>query len=203
MGAIVPYSLPDSQCQFRAIIYARLLTVQFGVSNLPGLSADGLARWVGQPDHHATVWLGNPLLEWTIPSIVDKGWLQSAYDLMKRFLALVRRELELLSFGQWSELNWSTNDKDSIRSSLLMGKGNADGLPSVVERCMPGLQALLMLATSMPEQRGNSLLFSLITLVATLRDLGASIDAENFFVNLGAAVLARSASREADKPQAD
>jgi len=68
---------------------------------------------------------------------------------------------------------------------------------------MPGLQALLMLATSMPEQRGNSLLFSLITLVATLRDLGASIDAENFFVNLGAAVLARSASREADKPQAD
>jgi len=182
-------------------LHAKRVAIQFGPSNIPGFY--GMSSWAGGSDDSATVWLGNPLLEWNLADIVEKAWLHSTYEMLKRFLELARREYELLSFGICSYLEWSTNDKDSIRPSFLMGKGHADKLPSVVERCMPGLQALFMLASEMPEKGRNPLLASLICLVSALRQLGANIDTDNLFVNLGVALLAESMSSKPDNPRTD
>lgn len=175
-------------------LHAKKVAIQFGPSNISGFSPDGKSPWVGGPDRSASVWLGNPLLEWTLADIIDKEWLHSTYLMLKRFLSLARREYELLSLGQCSHLEWSTNDAESFRSSWWMGKGHADNLSSVVEQCRPGLQALLLLASGMPEHRANPLLVSLISLVSALRELGANIDADNLFEKVSSALLLRATS---------
>jgi len=45
------------------------------------------------------VWLGEPLLEWTLGDLADDTWVSSAYEIMKRFLAIARREYQLLTLG--------------------------------------------------------------------------------------------------------
>lgn len=139
--------------------------------------SEGHYPWAGGPGNSATVWLGPPLLSWTLTEMDDATWLASAYSILKRFLRIARREYELLLFGQCSELVWSTNDEDSIRSSRLrMMKGHPD-FRSVADQCMPGLNALLLNAMTMPEERGTPLMISLLGVVASLRDLGVNIDA--------------------------
>jgi hypothetical protein len=133
--------------------------------------------WAGGPGNSATVWLGPPLLSWTLAEMDDATWLESAYELLKRFLGIVRHEFEILSFRQCSEIVWSMNDKDSIRSSPgWMMKGHPDDLHSMANRCNAGLNALLMQAAMMPEKRRGSLMSSLLGVVASLRDLGVEID---------------------------
>jgi len=179
-------------------LHAKKVIIKFGTSNIPSFITHRTSPWVGRSGNSATVWLGEPLLQWTLAEMVEKAWLQSAYEILKRFLGIARREYELLSFGQCSDLMWATNDKDSIRSSLMMGKGHADNLQSVVQRSMPALQALLILATGMPEERGNPLLISLISLAVALRDLRADIDKENPFLKIGVALLTRRATTDSN-----
>ena len=107
----------------------------------------------------------------------DATWLESAYDILKRFLGIARREYELLSFGQCSELVWLTNDKDSIRSlPLRMIKGHPSDFHGVADQCIPGLNALMLQAMTMPEE-GNSLMISLLGVIASLRELDVNIAA--------------------------
>jgi hypothetical protein len=140
--------------------------------------SEGPYPWAGGPGNSATVWLGPPLLSWTLTEMDDAPWLETAYDILRRFLGIARREYQLLSLGQCSELTWSTNDKDSIRSSRLrMMQGHPDNFHGVADQCMPGLNALLLHAMTMPEERGTPLMISLFGVVASLRDLGVDIDA--------------------------
>jgi len=107
----------------------------------------------------------------------DESWLMSAYCIMKRFLGIARREYQLLSLGQYSDLLWSTNDVDSIRPSpLRMMKSHPDNFNATVKDCVPGLNALLMYAVMMPQERGNPLAVSLLGVTASLRDLGVDMD---------------------------
>ena len=55
--------------------------------------------WAGSKTNFATVWLGPPLLTWTVDQMDDPAWRVLAYDTLKRFLGIARREYELLSLG--------------------------------------------------------------------------------------------------------
>lgn len=166
-------------------LHARTVTVRFGASAIPPLFAgQDWARWKGEPDHGATVWLGEPLLRWTINDLADNDWNKRTYETLKRFLGVARRELELLSFGQCSMLNWSTNDASSIASQPGIMKGGLDDLQSLADRCAPGLHALMLRAFALNNEAGNSLANSLVSLATALRDSGAEIDANNLFENV-------------------
>ncbi len=91
-------------------LHAEQITMRFDESETP-------YPWAGGPGNSATVWLGAPLLSWTLMQMDDATWLESAYGTLRRFLGIARRERELLSFGQCSKLEWSTKDEGSIRSS--------------------------------------------------------------------------------------
>lgn len=132
--------------------------------------------FAGGPENSATVWLGPPLLSWTLAEMDDATWLASAYDILKRFLGIASREYKLLSFDQFSKLVWSTNDKDSIQASFGMMKGHPDNFQTVADDCMPGLKALLLHATAMP-QECVKLGICLLGVVEALRELGVDIDA--------------------------
>lgn len=150
-------------------LHADQITMRFGES-------DNAYPWSGGPANSATVWLGPPLLSWTLTETDDATWSTTAYEILKRFLGIARREYELLLLGQCSKLVWSTNDRDSIRSTPLgLMKAHPNDFHSVADQCLPGLSALMFHAMSMSEERGNPLMISLLGVAASLRDLGIDI----------------------------
>ena len=116
-----------------------------------------------------------------LSDLVDQDWATHTYETLKRLIAVTRRELELLSFGQYSVLDWSTNDASSVTSQFGMIKAHPDDLESLADRCVPCLYAIMLHAFSMSDESGNSLWTSLITLAAALRDIGVEIDPDHLF----------------------
>lgn len=163
-------------------LHARKVTVRFGTSDIePGFVGQKYLAWRSNGEDDATVWLGDPLMRWSVTDIGDHQWTKSAYEMLKSFLAILQHELVLLSFGQFSIINWSTNDSTSIRTNYGMMKQNEE-IQSVAERCMPSLHALSLQASSMRSDCGMSLLVSLVDMAAALRKVGVEIDQNNFFV---------------------
>jgi hypothetical protein len=178
-------------------LHAKQITIHFGKSNLTAFFAGtDWSAWCGGPDDSATVWLGEPLLEWTLGDLTDAGRLGSAYEILKCFLGMARREHELLSLGQYSNIVWTTNNQASIRSASMMMKGHSGDLPSVAQDCKACLHALFIRGLSMPEQSGTALVNSLVGLAAALRDLGVDIDQESLFARFFLALHSRSADGE-------
>jgi len=166
-------------------LHARKVTVRFGASDLPPFFAgQEWSAWKGEPDDGATVWLGAPLLQWTLDDVVDDDWAKRTYDILKSFIAVAQREIELLSFGQCSVLSWSTNDLSSINTQTGMMKGPPDDLQSLADRCTPGLHTIVLHAMSMGDESGQFLMVSLIALAAALKDVGVDIDPDNLFGKL-------------------
>lgn len=161
---------------------SKWVTVRFGISDIPAFF-DGhkWSPWKGEEKHGATVWLGEPLLRWTLGDIVQKNWINDTYATLKRFLTLARRETQLLALGQYSVLNWSTNDSNSITSQNGMMKGGPNDLGSIAQQCAPCLHALMLRAMTSDDNAGNTLLSSLVTMAASLREMGAEVDPENLF----------------------
>jgi hypothetical protein len=185
-------SLADSQIslyptlfvnQAALSLHARRVTVRFGTSGLPPfLAGQKWSPWRGEPDHSAaTVWLGEPVLTWTLSDLVDESWAARAYQTLKRFIRLARRELELVSLGQCSVIDWATNDPSTITSQPGIMKGHLDDLRSLADRCAPCLHAIMLCAISMPNEPGKSLVIALMALAAALRDIGVEIDPDNLF----------------------
>lgn len=163
-------------------LHAEKVTVRFGCSDLPPfLLGQKWLPWRGESDNGVIVWLGEPLLQWTLSDLIDSNWAKRTYENLKRFLAIARREIQLLSFGQCSVLEWSTNNANSIQSKSGLAKGNPNELENLAERCAPCLHALMMCAMSTRDESGDSLMASLLTIVAALRKMGAEIDPENLF----------------------
>ncbi len=163
-------------------LHARRATVRFGASDLPPFFAgQEWSAWTGEPDDGATVWLGEPLLQWTLDDLVDQEWAERTYNTLKSFLAVAQREIELLSFGQCSVLSWSTNDSSSIKTQSGAMKGHPDDLKSLADRCTPSLNAIMLHAMSMRDDPGQRVMVSLIALAATLKDVGVEIDPDNLF----------------------
>lgn len=162
--------------------HAEQVTIEFGKAEHPGGEQ---FSWTGDGGDSATVWLGEPLLEWTVSDLTDTTWLSSAYEIMKRFLGIARREHDLLTLGQCSHLVWAKNDKDSIRSSpFKMIKCNPHNLHRIAERCLPGINALMLHAIGMPEERGNSLMIPLVAFLAALREHGVDVQSSNIFTRI-------------------
>ncbi len=108
-------------------------------------------------------------------------WASIAYETLKRFLAIARREYELLALNQCSEVAWATNNKDSINSSFKMSKGQAKDLPAMAQQLLPVLNSLLSCATMLPPDRGNSLMLPTLALIAALRDEGIDVKPSEVF----------------------
>jgi hypothetical protein len=153
---------------------AERLTFRFDCSQLGYAPSEG-------DRNSAIVWLGVPLLKWTLADLQVTAWYMETYATLKRFLAITRREQALLSFHQCSHLSWDTNDKNSIRCPFTMYSPTPDSLPELVEKCRPCLHGLMAQAGGLPEETRDNLLMSLITLAAVLRDAGADVDPKNFF----------------------
>ncbi len=157
--------------------------------------------WTGDANipHTATAWLGQPLLQWSASDLANRNWQPGAYAVMKRFLAVARRELELLSLGHISEITWSTNDPDSIRSEWMLMRGQADGLAGLAEKCAPGLQSLMLHTNNLPPDSGSQIVSSLINLAAGLRTIGIEIDPNRFFEKMFR-VRNRASGEQDDNP---
>lgn len=161
---------------------AKKVTIRFGASDLPtGLVGQKWLPWKGEPDDGASVWLGEPLLEWTLKDLVNKEWVNDSYRILKSFLSVAEREIDLLSFGQFSVLNWTTNDVRSIDSHYGMMKGHPDELKSIAGRLTPGLNKIMLHAMTMRNDSGKEIMLSLIRLATTLRGIGVEIDPLGFF----------------------
>lgn len=143
-------------------------------------------QWTSSGTDSATAWVGEPLLEWTLGDLANATWISSAYDVMKRFLAIARREYELLNLGQCSQLIWTKNDKESIRSSFKMIKSKPTDLQSVAQQIFPGMRALMLQAMALPEEPRNQLMIPLIALAAALRNHGVDVQPSNMFANMWA-----------------
>ena len=137
------------------------------------------------------MWLGEPILRWTLADLSDDAWGTRSYELLKKFLAVAQREIELLSFGQCSVLGWKTNDIESIRSQSGLMKGHPGDLRSLADRSAPCLHSIMLHAMSMRDESGQPLMASLLALAAALRDIGADIDPDNLFGKLFVALQRR------------
>lgn len=158
--------------------HAKKLTIRFGTS------PHGYP-WAGESGtESANVWLGEPVMRWTLQDLKQTDWSESAYRIMKRFLGIAKREYELVSFGQWTQIRWQTNDLDSIRSEFYAMKGGPDDLTTIAEKCKPVITALLMHGTSLPEESRNQLMIPLIAVVAALKDLGVDVDPSDMFTKM-------------------
>ena len=201
-------SLPESTISLYPTIYinhavlslhAEWVNVRFGRTTIPSLlKGQEWAAWKAEGRDGATVWLGDPLLKWTLGDIVQKNWMNDSYNAMKRFLTLARREIDLLSLGQFSVLGWSTNDANSITSQTGMMKGGIDDLDSIAERCAPCLHALMLRAMAADNDSGNALMVSLVAMASSLRDMGAEVDPHDLFGKFFFAIAARNENATGD-----
>lgn len=173
-------------------LHAEWVSVRFGVSDIPPfLAGQKWGPWKGEEKSGARVWLGDPLLKWTLGDIADTTWINNTYGVLKRFLTLARREIELLSLGQCSVLEWSTNDTGSITSRTGMMKGGAEDLNAIAQRCAPYLHALMLIAMTSNEESADSFMISLVTMAASIREMGAEVDPDDFFGKLFVALHTR------------
>ena len=185
-------------------LHAKKVTIRFGASELPPFCrGQEWAPWGGDGDWGASVWLGPPLLTWTLSQLPDADWAIRTYETLKRFLVLARRELDLLSFGQSSVLAWSTNDTGSIRSHSGLAKSDPKGLPTLLERSAPSLRALIFQASSIRDDSGNSLMVPLLMLAAEFKKRGVEIDPDDFFGKVFVALKSRPAKPIAEESLQD
>lgn len=92
-------SLKDSRISLFPTIYvnqaalamhAKRIRIRFGPSNIPGFCSGDMCPWDGANNESVNVWLGPPLIQWSVADIVDPAWLSATYDLLKRYLTLAR-----------------------------------------------------------------------------------------------------------------
>jgi hypothetical protein len=166
-------------------LHSESVKMHFGNSSLPPALREQLRLpWtlLKGTDTAAEVWLGEPVLRWTVSDLKKPGWAQDAYAVLKRFVPLIRREMELLSFGQSSVLKWATNDPESIKSFTGMMK--SQNLKEIAEQATPALQALMLHTMGVGGVAGEQMMRCLIEFAAELRKAGIEIDPEKMFRGL-------------------
>lgn len=159
----------------------------FGPSGRPPFSRGASwAAWGGKPgDPDAVeVWLGEPLVSWTLTDISNSDWADMAYKTLKRFLALAYQELYLLSIGQCSFVEWRTNIPDSIQATSEMMKGHPDEIVSLAQKCKPALRSLMMHAALKADDKQRCLMEALMPLTKALRQYGVDIDEGEVFARI-------------------
>ncbi|MEX2093829.1 MAG: hypothetical protein WD971_14180 [Pirellulales bacterium] len=176
-------------------LHAADIRIRFGNSDLPPMLREQLRSPWTISGERPTVWLGEPLMRWTAAELVDRNWCNGAYRMLKRFIPKVQRELALLSLGQSSVIEWSTNDADSIRVKRGMMKGHPSDLQSTIDQCEPSLYALMLKGLTLPDSTGEPILHCLEGLINELRKLDVSIDVDNLVKMLHFAVKKRAETK--------
>jgi hypothetical protein len=171
-------SLKDSRISFYPTInvnaaafslHAERLVIHFSQSHLP-------THWGGE-----NVWLGVPLLTWTLADLSNPQWADSVYRIFKQFLPLARSALDVLSVGQSLVLKYSTNDMNSIRTVHAAARGSKDGLISIRDRIASTCNAIMLNSSDLDGGRGAPILEALVKLAEALRKEGVDIDSPNLF----------------------
>lgn len=182
-------SLPDARIslyttvfinQAIASLHPKALTIRFGPSSVSGVFRDQRwAPWTNGGDDETTVWLGPPIIEWSLKDIVDAQWAESAYQSLKLFIGVLRDELVKIACGECSVLKWTTNDATSFRSCPGMIKGNPKAFASLALQSAPYMKAMMLHVSSSRDRAGVSVLQALLVLMDALRDFGVDVDPDN------------------------
>ena len=187
-------SLEDAQISLYSTIFVNhavkslkpeKVTILFGASPLPPfIRGQEFSPWKDEPDRGLTVWLGEPVLKWTIGDLTNKMWVEDVYQFLKKFLAIVRHEIDLLSLGHLSSLNWQTNNIGSIIRQSGVSFGSSNNFSPIVERLAPCLQNLMLSALWNRDESWRALMIAMLDMKDALRNLGEDIDPENIFTRL-------------------
>lgn len=162
-------------------MHASHVVIRFGPSGLPPFVAGATeTHWKGEGNGDVvTVWLGSPILQWSLANFNDPEWRDSAYLVLKRFLEVARQELEFVQIGRASVVEWLTNDVSSIRVQQGLEKGR--DLQGLVRSSEPLLRALALSALAADTEHGNQVL-------ALLGDLESALNAGGNKVDFGPAL---------------
>ena len=98
--------------------------------------------------------------------------------------SLARQQYEALSLGQFSPIEWSTNDVNSIRLAAEMTKAHPHDLAPIAKRSLLFLRPLMLLAASPQCDAGKGLIEPLISLNIAFRRFGVDIDPGDVFTKI-------------------
>jgi len=156
------------------------IQVHFGASKSPPIfNGQKNCPWKGAGDKGAIVWLGAPLLKWTIDDIANKKWGEESYCTLKRYLTIAKFQIELFALGQCSTVEWSTNDSDSITEQFGMMKGGLGDFDEVAQRYAPCFRALMLRVISSDHESAKTVLRSLVAMTDSLREMGIEVDPDD------------------------
>lgn len=158
----------------QAVVSFHATTVEFRVGTAPhGYPWEGVSG-----TGHAIVWLGTPIMSWTIRDVASPEWRISQYPLLSQLIHTLKRERRLIALGQISQVTWRTNDADSLRHEFVMRKGNPQQVSAMAESCVPHLHALLFSASSATDESQRNLCLATLTLLLAIQECGVSVDSD-------------------------
>jgi hypothetical protein len=153
-------------------MHAKYAGVCFGFSGVPSIwPGQQFSPWVGIADDGVRVWLGEPLIQWSLANVVDAAWATTAYGILKRFLAIASREIALIALGGFSVLNWSTNNAESIKTMFAGMKAHPNALLETGTQAVPLLHALMAQVSAQSESE-SPLIDPLLALANVLHKMG-------------------------------
>lgn len=202
-------SLAESQISLYSTLYvypavlamsAESATLYLSPSTLPSV-IDGYEcqPWVGEDNNEVRVWLGEPVVKWTLKDIGDQSWRKVTYENLKQFISLARYERDLHSLGQSAAVSWRTNDAASLTSKFAMAKGlGSEGIQAQVDKCLPHLRALMMQCAFPSDETEQNLLSYILGTIGALREIGANVDSARDIEKLGYVVLSNKQEEFSD-----
>jgi hypothetical protein len=128
------------------------------------------------------VWLGPPVLTYSLSDLGDELKRLSYYSIMRRFLTVAHLQHELFQLRQASHLRWKTNDAESI-SCLGWGVVSMDGqLMEIAAKLDPPLKALIL--EGVFKLGREPLLEAARALATELKKLGCNMESGNMASNM-------------------
>lgn len=164
---------------------ARSASVRFGNSPFPKFFAGyPNTPWCGRDQRDVVVYLGEPVAAWNMSD--DP---KAIYATLKQFLAVARRDMEMLSFGFWAALHWDTNDPASVLASYVAGNSDGADIADLGERVLPALHALLLRVGALPHENKVEFVSAVAMLMSSLRSIG--VDDSRHAINVSLAFALR------------
>lgn len=136
----------------------------------------------------ATVWLGKPLMRWSLSDLKDKEWCNTSYKVMKRFLAFEKVERKLIAIGKVSRVEWETNEPGSIESRDLFSLGSFDRLKLIANDVVPNITQMLYCGVCLPADSRQRFMDRVVAVLSELQELGAEVGDLSDIVRLYMAV---------------
>jgi hypothetical protein len=120
------------------------------------------------------VWLGPPILRWTPADAANGDFQQTAYEVLKEWIAFEMETIILRSIGRTQQVDWETNCKPKPSDGYTIMHHPSE-LQGVLERIRPYIQRLEILATS-PDENFDDLRKGLLLVYQFMRRAGVDPD---------------------------